>query len=157
MGDSERSDAACQVSVIADNSTGGSANGTLKGNDILPPGPADYKAIPATQPRVLNILQGKSTATLTIPIVLDQTKEGPETIFVQVVSVSAGLVANDDVGMVTPSFRLWLSRRSRSTHHRPTRSATARTWSVCSPPPKPSTAKRSATISVRRSRSRRNC
>ncbi len=92
---------ACQVSVIADNSTGGSANGTIKGNDTLPPGPADYKAIPSTKPKVLNILQGKSFAKLTIPIAPDQTKESPETIFVQVVSVSAGLVANDDVGMVT--------------------------------------------------------
>ena len=93
--------ALCQVSVVVDNSTGGSANGTLKGNEILPPGPADYKAFPASKPKVLNIKFGKSTAKLTIPIVPDQTPEAPETIFVDVVAVSAGLSINDGVGMVT--------------------------------------------------------
>ncbi len=93
--------ALCQVGVIADNTTGGSANGTLTGRDILPPGPADYKAFPATKPKLLNFKLGKSTAKLTIPITPDQNAEAPETIFVQVVSVTAGLTINDGVGMVT--------------------------------------------------------
>jgi hypothetical protein len=93
--------ASCYVTVIADNTTGGSANGTPKGNEVLAPGPADYKATTAAKPKVLRIAYGKSTAKFTIPIVADQAVEAAETIFVDVVSVSAGLVVNDGTGMVT--------------------------------------------------------
>jgi len=89
------------VTVIADNTTGGSANGTPKGTEVVSPGPADYKQTTAARPRVLLIRAGKSTATFAIPITPDQIKEGNETIIVQVVAVSSGLVVNDGVGMVT--------------------------------------------------------
>jgi hypothetical protein len=89
------------VSVIADNTTGGSARGTLKGTEISAPGPADYKQTTAAKPKVLLIRAGKSTANFVIPITPDQLVEGDETIMVQVVAVSSGLVVNDGVGMVT--------------------------------------------------------
>ena len=89
------------VTVIADNTTGGSANGTPTGAEVVAPGPSDYKNTTALRPKVLLFRAGKSTATFTIPIVPDQTPESTETIMVQVTAVSAGLVANDDVGMVT--------------------------------------------------------
>lgn len=89
------------VTVIADNTTGGSANGTLTGAEVIAPGPSDYKNTTALRPKVLLFRAGKSTAKFTIPIVPDQTAESTETIMVQVTAVSAGLVANDDVGMVT--------------------------------------------------------
>ena len=89
------------VTVIADNTTGGSANGTPTGAEVVAPGPSDYKNTTALRPKNLLFRAGKSTATFTIPIVPDQTPEPTETIMVQVTAVSAGLVANDDVGMVT--------------------------------------------------------
>jgi hypothetical protein len=90
-----------KISVIADNTTGGSATGTPKGTEILAPGPADYKQIPAARPRVLLIRAGKRIAQFAIPIAPDQTDESTETIFVQVVAVTSGLVINDGVGVVT--------------------------------------------------------
>lgn len=89
------------VTVIADNTTGGSANGTLKGTELTAPGPADYKSTTALKPKVLTFRAGKSTAKFSIPIAPDQIAEPTETIVVQVTAVSAGLVANDDVGLVT--------------------------------------------------------
>ena len=68
---------------------------------MIAPGPPDYKNTTALRPKNLLFRAGKSTATFTIPIVPDQTPEPTETIMVQVTAVSAGLVANDDVGMVT--------------------------------------------------------
>ncbi|MGZ6951560.1 MAG: hypothetical protein ACXVJX_05575 [Acidimicrobiia bacterium] len=91
---------ASTVQVIADNTTGGSANGTGKGTELTPK-PADYKATPASKPRTLKFAAGKSTAKFTIPITPDQTKEPNETIAVKVVGASAGLTVNDDVGIVT--------------------------------------------------------
>jgi hypothetical protein len=89
------------ITVIADNTTGGSANGTPKGTELFAPGPADYKQTTAAKPKVLLIRAGKSTAKFSIPITPDQIDEGNETIIVQVVAVSSGLVMNDGVGMVT--------------------------------------------------------
>jgi len=89
------------ITVIADNTTGGSANGTPKGTEILAPGPADYKQTTAAKPKVLLSRAGKSTAKFSIPITPDQIDEGDETIVVQVVAVSSGLVVNDGVGLVT--------------------------------------------------------
>jgi hypothetical protein len=88
------------IKVIADNTTGGSANGTPKGTEITAPGPADYKRTTAAAPRTLLIRAGKSSANFAIPITPDQIHEGNETIFVQVIAVSSGLVINDGVGMV---------------------------------------------------------
>lgn len=65
------------------------------------PCPPDYKAFTATKPKLLKFKYGKSTAKFTIPIVPDQIPEAPETVFVDVVSVSEGLSINDGVGMVT--------------------------------------------------------
>lgn len=89
------------ISVVADNTTGGSANGTLKGTEVVAPGPADYKATPASKPKVLKIAAGKSTAKFAIAVTPDQSVESNETIIVKVVAVSAGLVANDGYGIVT--------------------------------------------------------
>ena len=89
------------ITVIADNTTGGSANGTPKGTEITAPGPADYKATTAAKPKVLTIKAGKSTAKFSIAVTPDQIAEGDETIYVQVIAVSTGLVVNDGVGMVT--------------------------------------------------------
>ena len=89
------------ITVIADNTTGGSAKGTPKGTEITAPGPADYKQTTAAKPKVLIIRAGKSTAKFSIPITPDQIDEGDETVIVQVVAVSSGLVVNDGVGMVT--------------------------------------------------------
>ena len=89
------------ISVIADNTTGGNANGTLKGTEIVAPGPADYKATPASKPKVLMIKAGKSTAKFSIAITPDQTVESSENIIVKVVAVSAGRVVNDGYGVVT--------------------------------------------------------
>jgi hypothetical protein len=89
------------VTVIADNTTGGSANGTPKGTEVLAPGPSDYKNTTAAKPRNLLIRAGKSVAKFVIPIAADQLDETVETIFVDVIGVSAGLVVNDGVGMVT--------------------------------------------------------
>jgi hypothetical protein len=89
------------VTVIADNTTGGSANGTPKGNEIFAPGPADYKHTTAAKPKVLKIRAGKSTAKFTINIVPDQLDEANETIVVKVTAVSTGLVINDGFGLVT--------------------------------------------------------
>ncbi len=89
------------ITVIVDDTTGGSANGTPKGNEILAPGPSDYKETTALKPKILKIRAGKSTAKFTIPIVPDQIDEGHETLIVEVIAVSSGLVVNDGVGMVT--------------------------------------------------------
>jgi hypothetical protein len=89
------------VTVVADNTTGGSANGTLKGSEILAPGPSDYKHTSAAKPKVLKIRAGKSWAKFTIPIVPDQIDEANETIVVKVTAVSAGLAINDGFGVVT--------------------------------------------------------
>ena len=91
----------CLITVIADNTTGGSANGTPKGNEIFAPGPADYRATSAAKPKVLKIKAGKSIATFSFDIAPDQIDEPTETIFVEVVSVSAGVSVNDGLGMVT--------------------------------------------------------
>ena len=88
------------VTVVADNTTGGSANGTLKGTELTPK-PADYRATTVLKPKVLKFLAGKSTAKFTIPITPDQAKEGNETIVVKAVSASSGLTLNDDIGLVT--------------------------------------------------------
>lgn len=89
------------VTVIADNTTGGSANGTPKGNEFASPGPSDYKETTSLKPKVLKFRAGKSTAKFTISIVPDQIDEAHETILVEVIAVSSGLVENDGVGMVT--------------------------------------------------------
>jgi hypothetical protein len=89
------------VTVIADNTTGGSANGTAKGTEVFAPGPSDYKHTTAAKPKVLKIRAGKSTAKFTIPIVPDQLDEPDENIVVKVIAVSPGLVVNDGVGMVS--------------------------------------------------------
>jgi hypothetical protein len=91
---------ASTVSVVADNTTGGSANGTPKGTEVTP-APADYRATPVSKPKVLKIAAGKSTAKFTIPITPDQSDESNETIVVRVVGASSGLASNDDIGVVT--------------------------------------------------------
>ena len=88
------------ITVIADNTTGGTANGTPKGTEAVSPNP-DYKHTTALKPKVLKIRAGKSTAKFAITITPDQIDEGAETIHVEVIGVSAGLVENDGVGMVT--------------------------------------------------------
>ena len=88
------------ITVIADNTTSGTANGTLKGTEAVSPNP-DYKHTTALKPKVLKIKAGKSTAKFAITITPDQVDEGTETIHVEVIAVSAGLVENDGVGMVT--------------------------------------------------------
>ncbi len=88
------------ITVIADNTTGGTANGSLKGTEIVTPAP-DYKHTTALKPKVLKIKAGKSTAKFAITITSDQIDEGTETVHVEVIAVSAGLVENDGVGMVT--------------------------------------------------------
>jgi hypothetical protein len=90
------------VTVIADDTTGGSANGTPKGNEIFAPGPSDYKETTALKPKILKFRAGKSTAKFTILIAPDQIDETTgETIIIDVIAVSSGLVINDGVGMVT--------------------------------------------------------
>jgi hypothetical protein len=91
---------ASTVTVVADNTTGGSANGTLKGTELTPK-PADYKATPVSKPKVLKIAAGKSTAKFTIPITPDQAKESNETIVVKAVAASSGLTLNDEIGVAT--------------------------------------------------------
>lgn len=88
------------VTVIADNTTGGSANGTLRGTELTPL-PADYRATTAAKPRVLRILAGKSTAKFTIPVTPDQTKESNESVVVKVIGASSGLTLNDEIGLLT--------------------------------------------------------
>jgi hypothetical protein len=91
---------ASTISVVAENATGGSANGTLKGTELTPE-PADYRATTVSRPKVLKIAAGKSTAKFTIPITPDQAEESNETIVVKAVAASSGLVLNDDIGIVT--------------------------------------------------------